>query len=184
MLARLDNVSEKQLLLSLGYVNAAVPEKVSEDIAFCINSLISMSTPKLCYKVLDKSEYSQLLISGKDIAAHLEDSYKIIVFAVTLGASIDALIARYKISDIGRAYVYDACANIAIENVCDNFCSDMKKIYNNITERFSPGYGDYPLEMQSTFAKLLDLERKIGVTVTDSMLLLPQKTVTAIIGIK
>ena len=52
-----------------------------------------------------------------------------------------------------------------------------------MTTRFSPGYGDYPIELQKSFLHILDAPRKIGLTANDSFLLTPVKSVTAIIGL-
>ena len=49
--------------------------------------------------------------------------------------------------------------------------------------RFSPGYGDFPLECQPGLFRLLGVQRNIGVTLTDSLLMLPTKSVTAVIGL-
>lgn len=49
--------------------------------------------------------------------------------------------------------------------------------------RFSPGYGDLPIETQVYMAKMLDLERRIGVRVNSNMMMNPVKSVTAIAGI-
>ena len=48
--------------------------------------------------------------------------------------------------------------------------------------RFSPGYGDLSLEVQKEIFSLLDCPRKIGVSLGDSLLMTPSKSVTAIIG--
>lgn len=53
----------------------------------------------------------------------------------------------------------------------------------HLTWRFSPGYGDLPLETQKTLIQVLDTHRKIGVSLTESCLMMPSKSVTAILGI-
>ena len=74
-----------------------------------------------------------------------------------------------------------------IEEVCDMCEEEIKKnvaqdgFYTNF--RYSPGYGDFPLEYQRRIVTLLGCDKTIGLTVTDSSLLIPQKSVTAIIGI-
>ena len=49
--------------------------------------------------------------------------------------------------------------------------------------RFSPGYGDFSLEHQRDFMRILDLENSLGLTLTGSLLLVPEKSVTAVIGL-
>ena len=78
----------------------------------------------------------------------------------------------------------DCCASAAIENVCDNLCADLQEeLEGYLTDRFSPGYGDLPITLQRSFLLALNAQRRIGLTVTDSCLLIPSKSVTAIIGV-
>lgn len=71
--------------------------------------------------------------------------------------------------------VCDAVENLVKEKAAANGCS--------ITFRYSPGYGDLPLEVQNSFLRALDAQKKIGLTVSRNNLLFPRKSVTAIIGI-
>jgi len=86
---------------------------------------------------------------------------------------------------MAEALILDACAGSAIENVCDNFCADLAALAapDYLTDRYSPGYGDLPLEHQKVLFSALNITRRIGVTLTESGLMLPQKSVTAILGI-
>jgi cobalamin-dependent methionine synthase I len=57
--------------------------------------------------------------------------------------------------------------------------------YNDFkaTPRFSPGYGDWELKANKSLLKLLDA-KKIGVKVSPALMLLPQKTVTGVWGLR
>ena len=81
----------------------------------------------------------------------------------------------------------DACASTAIENICNNFESDMRRAVEAegryLTDRFSPGYGDLPIAEQPKFFALLDMTRRIGVSLTPTTIMVPRKSVTAIMGI-
>lgn len=107
--------------------------------------------------------------------------------AVTLGQGIDRLLAKSSVSNMADAVIMDACASTAVENVADNFERDLRKeleaehLY--LTDRFSPGYGDLPLAVQKQFCTALDTERRIGLSVSSSMLMIPGKSVTAVLGI-
>jgi len=126
-----------------------------------------------------------LFFKGQTIAKHLTGCDKVLLLAATLGDGPDKLIRLSQIDDMERAIVFDAMANVAIEQVCDQIeeamhlqCPD-----SYFTWRFSPGYGDFPIEVQSAFLTVLDAPRKIGLYATDSSLLTPGKSVTAVIGI-
>ena len=54
-------------------------------------------------------------------------------------------------------------------------------LYTNF--RFSPGYGDMPLQTQSVLLAALDAQRKLGITLSKSLLMTPTKSVTAVIGL-
>lgn len=124
-------------------------------------------------------------LAGKDAARLLEGCSEALLMAATLGAEIDALLRRWQTKDMARAMALDACASAAIENVCDNLCADLARELAPLclTGRFSPGYGDLPLAQQRDFFRLLDIPRRIGVSLTPGWLMLPQKSVTALLGV-
>jgi len=93
------------------------------------------------------------------------------------------MIAKYgRISPV-RALFFQAIGAERIESLCNAFCKDIKKDLN-ITPRFSPGFGDLPLELQKDIFFALQPHRNIGLTLNESLLMSPSKSVTAIIGIK
>lgn len=125
--------------------------------------------------------------AGQDLGRHLRDCEKAVLLAVTLGAGADRLLQRYSATDMPMAVVADAAASTLIEQVCDTIENELRREYAEknafITGRYSPGYGDCPLSLQGVFADYLDTARKIGLTVGNSGLLLPRKSVTAILGV-
>ena len=86
---------------------------------------------------------------------------------------------------MAQALILDAAASAAVENVCDNLCADLAETFapHCLTDRFSPGYGDLPLSQQRDLFRLLDVTRRIGVSLSESGLMVPQKSVTALIGV-
>ncbi len=185
MQARLTKISKNEIAAFLGYGDTAIPEQVSTQIDACINILHRCSASLATYKIFEKqNEYlNKHILLGKDINTLLRDCDKVILFAATLGMGAEAELSRLQATDMAMAVIFDACASCAIESICDNFCEDLKNKYGYITDRFSVGYGDYPFSVQREFEKLLDMPKSIGVTMTDSGLMIPQKSVTAIIGI-
>lgn len=121
---------------------------------------------------------------GKDINKHLSGCDKIYVFAATLGYGIDRIIRSFQVCDLSLSYYIDVLAGLLIEKLCDNVC---KKIAENedgrdITQRFSCGYGDFPLETQKDILNLLNAEKELGIKLTESEMMTPTKTVTAVLG--
>ena len=124
-------------------------------------------------------------LEGESVRALLKDCDQVILMAATLGSSVERLIRRTQAVDMAGALILDACGSAAIENVCDNLCAELAAGFapRYLTDRFSPGYGDMPLSQQRELFAALDVTRRIGVTLTDSGLMLPQKSVTALIGV-
>ena len=85
------------------------------------------------------------------------------------------------------AVLYQAAAAAMIETYCDEVNNTIKAEASReglfCRPRFSPGYGDFSIEHQRDFSRLLDTPRSIGLTVTESCLLAPVKSVTAVIGL-
>jgi cobalamin-dependent methionine synthase I len=143
--------------------------------------LQSVITPRCVWKKFDVGRDA---LRGSDIKTHLEGCDKIIILAATLGLQVDELIRQTEAADMAGAVVLDALASAAIEQVCDLAEADIRAEHSEITARFSPGYGDFPLEVQSELLGLLNAKKKIGLYVNKSNLLIPRKSVTAVIGVK
>lgn len=140
------------------------------------------ANPSYVFCEINKDSHS---LGGQDIQKVLKDSEKVLLFAVTLGVGIDRLLRKIQVSDMALAFVIDAMASAAVEQVADIAELNLKNMYNDFyfTRRYSPGYGDYPLERQPEVIKILNAEKRIGLSVTSSMMLNPTKSVTAVIGL-
>lgn len=122
---------------------------------------------------------------GNAIKKHLSGCVAAYVVAGTLGLETDKLIRRLMTEDPAVGVIADAAAVSAIESVMDELSSDIAaREQGRITHRFSCGYADFPLEQQTDFMRLLDMGRKLGVYIGANMLMTPQKTVTAVIGVR
>lgn len=132
-------------------------------------------------------EGTDIKLQGKSISALLHNCDSCAIFCATLGTGVDTLIRQWQLRELAFAATLDACANCAVESLCNIINEEIKSEYCSIgqfvTDRFSPGYGDFPLELQGSFCAVLDTQRKIGVAVGDSGLMIPLKSVTALIGI-
>lgn len=117
----------------------------------------------------------------------LEECENAVVFAATIGAGADRIIAKYSKIRPSAALAADAAASALIECLCDSFCEHLKALEFSrgkfLTQRFSPGYGGLALETQKDFFEYLNCPKNIGLCLTDSMLMTPTKSVTAIVGI-
>lgn len=124
---------------------------------------------------------------GKDISEHMSGSVKCILFAATLGAEAERQINILQKKDMQKAVIFDAVCDAYIEQFADLCCekirAEMKFSGCYINTRFSPGYGDLSIEKQIDIISVLNCSKLIGLTVTDSFVLLPRKSITALIGV-
>ena len=149
----------------------------------CEKAVLEKASPKYLY--VEKNLPCPQIMGGKDIESHLNGCEKAIVMCATVGSEVDKLIRISQISDMARAVVMDSLASVAVEQVCNAFDKIIAEKYSdyNMTFRFSPGYGDYPIELQKIILQMLDAPKKIGLCTNDNFLLTPTKSVTAVLGL-
>lgn len=149
----------------------------------CEKAVLEKASPKYLY--VEKNLPCPQIMGGKDIESHLNGCEKAIVMCATVGSGVDKLIRISQISDMARAVVMDSLASVAVEQVCNAFDKIIAEKYSdyNMTFRFSPGYGDYPIELQKIILQMLDAPKKIGLCTNDNFLLTPTKSVTAVLGL-
>ncbi len=182
------DIDKKEVLRYLGY-KGNPDEKTDNLIDLCIKEICLFAIPKTVYAVFDlngeKLANTVFTLCGNDIRNHLSGCSKGVLMAATLGTEVERKIAEVQITDMAKAFVLDAVATAAIESVCDNLCKEIEKEITplKLTDRFSPGYGDFPLEMQRNLILVLDAGRKIGLTLTPENIMIPRKSVTAVMGI-
>lgn len=179
----LNKLNRREALRYLGGAKVQSNETMQKLMDACEAELLSCANPKYLYKIIDLP-CGELTV-GSDIQNHLSGCRQAVLLCATLGAEVDRLIRVAQIRDMAKAVVLDSMASVAIEQVCrqadELIAAKFPESY--FTFRFSPGYGDYPIELQKSFLTLLDAPRKIGLSATDSYLLIPAKSVTAIAGI-
>ena len=124
---------------------------------------------------------------SEKLKKNLEGCDKAVLFAATIGSGIDRLIRRFEKADPKMGLLLQGLGAERVESLCDAFNDDVKELCEETGRetrmRYSPGYGDLPIEVQKVFLPLLDAERRLGITLSDSCLMAPSKSVTAIIGI-
>lgn len=157
----------------------------------CIIECCDILSYNVCYSEFpvkiadDVVDFSCVKVKSKSLANHLKACDKAIIFGATIGVEMDRLINKYgKISPI-KGFIFQAIGAERIEALCDTFCDDIKNNYSdlNLTPRFSPGYGDLSLAFQSDIFSVLDCTKRIGLTLNNSLIMSPSKSVTAIIGL-
>ena len=162
----------------------------------CIQECDKQISAKIVYKEFQISCIDDTLDLGfaatksNDIKRLLlnNNCTSIILFAATLGIGIDRLLLKYSRTSPATALCIQAIGAERVEALCNAFSLELKEKFaslgHSLTPRFSPGYGDLPLSLQRDIFAALECEKHLGLTLNDSLLMSPTKSVTAIIGIK
>ena len=123
---------------------------------------------------------------SRSLEKNLKGCSRIIMMAATIGSKVDLLLRRYSLTQTSRGVVMQAASAEFIESWCNLICDRLKTEYAAkglfLRPRFSPGYGDFSLENQKNLFQVLQVEKRVGIALTDSLLMLPSKSVTAVIG--
>ncbi len=184
--------NEREILRYLGHRGQEIPENVEELIKECERELEQMASPRAMWKEYPLSIQDHVLDMGflqtksKSLERNLRDCERVILFAATLGSRVDVLLHRYNMIQMSKAVVMQAASVAMLETFCDEKNQELKSSYEAkgwyLRPRFSPGYGDFPLECQREIAPALEMGKRIGVNLTDTLLMMPSKSVTAVIG--
>ena len=187
--------AENEVARYLGYRKSTPPDKsVAEIIRSSIDEMQPVLTPQAVYDIFDirRPEHDLLEFAGiklrtEDLSRNLEYCDRIVIFAATIGMQTDTLIRKSQLGNSARAAVMQATGAMFIES----FVNSLNAMIRSQTEaaggstrpRYSPGYGDVPLSVQKQIFSVLPCTR-IGLSLTDTCVMSPEKSVTAFIGIR
>ena len=137
----------------------------------CGRAVCAAARPRWAWRAFDIAEEADgvrlscgLLLPGQDLKRHLRGCGRAAVFCATLSAQVDALIRRWESGDMLRALALDCSAAAAVEQMCDQIELELQGHFPGCSFpfRYSPGYGDLPLELQNPLLDLLDAPRRVG----------------------
>lgn len=184
--------NEREILRYLGHRGQEIPENLERLIRECQRELEQTAVPRVLWKEYPFRIQEHVLDLGcfrtesRNLEGNLKDCERVILFAATLGSGVDRLLGRYGRLQMSRAVVLQAASVAMLETFCDGENEKLKQEYQAkgwyLRPRFSPGYGDLKLECQKPLVEALELPKRMGVTLTDSLLMAPSKSVTAVIG--
>ncbi len=149
----------------------------------CIAEAQPALSYKACFLALSVDEFFARFGKCRLTEARLQGCERAVIFAATLGLEMDRLIARYASVHTAKALLLQALGAERIEALCDRVCETLAAEYGKIGVRFSAGYGDFPLSTQTEFFQLLNCNRALGLTLNESLMMSPSKSVTAAVGI-
>lgn len=187
-------INRREVERYLGYRGlTTIDEKMQSVIEECIKDMEEAVTPRCIYKTFpiewdgESCCFAGIGVKPGNLTRNLKGCKEIVMLAVTVGPGADRLVKRAEIRDMLKAYTYQAVGAAAVEAWCDEV---NERIRTEAAERglftrprFSPGYGDFPLEVQKDFERILEMPKSIGVSLSESLLMTPTKSVTAVIGL-
>lgn len=189
----IERIDRSEALRYLAFKGQEIPPETDAYMDECESRILKIITPKFLFKYFPvvrcedtlSLDGTRLVLEGKDIRSHLEGCTGAVLMAATVGSGTDMLLRQLMIEDMAKAVIADAFMSACIEQVCNEgeniIKNDLAGKY--FTWRFSPGYGDFPLDVQKKLLDVLDAPKRIGLCVMDSGLLTPVKSVTAVIGV-
>lgn len=193
-------IDRGETLRYLGYADQELSPELLERLDAGMARCLEVARPRGCVRVFDVAGRGEedgvpvirlagcaLELRGRSIDDHLDGALAVGVLAVTAGLGVDAELRRLSLTDSVGQVILDAAGSALVEQAADAaeagvvvaaaerglFCGT----------RFSPGYGDLPLETQPTLLAVLDAQRALGITLSPNLLMVPTKSVTAVIGL-
>lgn len=189
------SIDMDEALRYLGYKKAGITSADYQLVSDAVEEVRRVMAPKACYARYDfhmdgsgniSMPYGEIV--SKNLTTNLTGCSEIFIFAATIGARFDMKLKRKQARSMAAGAVFNACGAAAVEAVCNRLNDELAAAVvlegGRLHPRYSPGYGDLTLDNQSGIFRLLEPARHIGLTLKDTLIMAPEKSVTAIIGIE
>lgn len=183
-------VKKSEVLRYLGHRGQEIGPELDEQIDRISQMCLADAEPRYYFEVFPVEpgpEINGVRLLGEDIKKHLAGASYCAVMAATLGFGVERAMLRLGRGSTVSEVIYNAACTALVEAVADE-CEAKIRAYaadrGLVTSyRYSPGYGDFPLDQQTQVLGLISAGTRLGITLTDSMLMLPRKSVSALIGL-
>lgn len=190
------DINKNEVLRYLEYKGQDIDNNLNSTIDECIQLTRKVINPRYILRVYpisrDKEnivelEGTNLKLESKELYNLLKDCDECILMASTLGVDVEKYIRKYSYMNLTKGIIIDSCATTSIEELCDSIQLDIEeellKENKNITSRYSPGYGDLSIEKNIDIINVLNAHKEIGLSITSNGIMIPRKSVVAIIGV-
>lgn len=183
-------INKREAFRYMGYKLKSAPEEIEGLFSFCLSQFKTAVSYKACFTKTKinflsdgRLDFGFGEFKSLDLNKNLSGCNEAYIFAATCGAGVDRAIMRYGKTEPSKGVALDAIGSAAVEDWCNIINAEMKST-GETKPRFSPGYGDLELSIQPRLLEFLDAYRKIGISLSESLMMLPTKSVTAIVGVK
>ncbi len=194
------SVDRKEVLRYLGYRGQEVTPELDARLDDAIARCLSIGKPRSSLATFDIAGREELpdgtpqvdlkgtalVLQGKSMRRHMDGAVRVGVLAVTIGMGVERELKRLSLTDHLGQVLFDAAATTMVERAADAAEATLvgmaarDGLYTNF--RFSPGYGDMPMTTQPVLLDALDARRRLGITLSPTLLMTPTKSVTAVLG--
>ena len=188
-------IERAEVLRYLGHAGQAIGPSLDVRIDEISNRCERISIPGYMYQVFPIELVpdgiglvgTTLVLPGDEIRSHLEGARECAAMAVTLGLANERELRRLSLLNGLDGMIFDAAGSALVETVADAcnaaIVAEARSRGLYAKWRYSPGYGDLPLDLQSDIIRVLAADKRLGITATDSNLLIPAKSITAFVGL-
>lgn len=183
-------MNRNEILRYLRTSSRVEDERLFSLIDECCDEVNACVKPKTLHRIFncsvdeDSLRIGDTLFYSTRLADNLKGCRRVCVFGATLGTECDRLLRTYSATNIARSMVLQACLASKIEEVCDDLEDKLRAEGLVLRQRYSPGYFDLDIKENKKIFELLELTKRIGLTITDTYQMVPTKSVTAFIGIE
>ncbi len=191
--AGLIHINEREFSARLGQPSGDLPPGMRQE---CEEMVLSVVNYRYCYRGTQIARPGDNMLDlgfgefrSRDLTRNLEGCQSAVLFAVTIGPGIDRLMQKLEITSEVRRFVVDAMGSALAEALCEQADAELSALISEETgcvcaPRFSPGYGDVPLSVQPGFADYVSAGKLMGIAVSETYIMQPSKSITAIMGIR
>ena len=184
----------KEAIRYLGYGKHAVDEGTLGLISDSFRDLEACAAAKSIYRIFEcehtgenELKIGKMNITSRSLGRNLKGCGSVVLLGATQRTRVHLMIKRFSHTDIAKTVLLQACAAAYLEEYLDQLQEkigeELRQQEKWLRPRFSPGYGDFDIHHQKDILQMLDTAKTIGLTMTDSYMLTPVKSVTALIGI-
>lgn len=194
------SIDEAEVLRYMGYSGQKYSPELEGRIRQTMQECLDVSQPRGLVQVFEvagrgtsadgrpevRLEGTALTLVGDSMREHMDGAVAVGVLAVTLGMANERMLKRLSLTDHIRQVIFDAASTTLVECAADAAEASIVRqaadrgLFTNF--RFSPGYGDMPMQTQPVLLQTLDAQRRLGITLTPTLLMTPTKSVTAVVG--
>ncbi len=186
------HVSSRERLkdISIGSTKDAVLEQLNKAVETAklkVRPAMIFEEKKITALMPSSVNLEGISLSSRELSSHIKGATHACIYLVTIGQDLEDAASNYmKMGDHLFGYLLYRVGSFAVESMAQNAENALRDSFKgkrmSVSMRFSPGYCDWPIEEQFKLQRILDFS-KIGVTLTDNCMMIPKKSISALVGV-